>query len=316
MKDKIKIAKQRFDEVSDLIIQPDIITDQKRYVALNKEYKDLKAIVDKGEEYLAILANIEEAKEIISDGSDAEMVEMARMELEEAGEKKPELEEELRNKSGDIQEKAIINLYKLSQMLHLPVIGKILEEAAETTEEERKIRVETFYDALGSLTTYSVPGETAVAAPAQETGTEEALSPPVPQVEEKEEKAAELPEKSICILELDHIKPIHFDFRLEEAAEDLSLPVNLIEEFVNDFIEQAHAEKQTFIDACRSGDITTIQKTGHKLKGAASNLRIKPLAETLEEIQFCEDKSRFEDLLKKYWGQFRAFELFMKSKSH
>ncbi|RUA12683.1 MAG: peptide chain release factor 1 [Flavobacteriia bacterium] len=96
MKDKIKIAKQRFDEVSDLIIQPDIITDQKRYVALNKEYKDLKAIVDKGEEYLAILANIEEAKEIISDGSDAEMVEMARMELEEAGEKKPELEEELR----------------------------------------------------------------------------------------------------------------------------------------------------------------------------------------------------------------------------
>ncbi len=96
MKDKIKIAKQRFDEVSDLIIQPDIITDQKRYVALNKEYKDLKAIVDKGEEYLSILNNIEEAKEIISDGSDAEMVEMAKMELEEAGEKKPELEEELR----------------------------------------------------------------------------------------------------------------------------------------------------------------------------------------------------------------------------
>jgi peptide chain release factor 1 len=96
MKDKIKIAKQRFDEVSDLIIQPDIISDQKRYVALNKEYKDLKAIVDKGDEYLTILDNIEEAKEIIDDGSDAEMVEMAKMELEEAGEKKPKLEEELR----------------------------------------------------------------------------------------------------------------------------------------------------------------------------------------------------------------------------
>jgi len=41
MLDKLQIVKQRFDEVSDLIIQPDIMTDQKRYIALNKEYKDL-----------------------------------------------------------------------------------------------------------------------------------------------------------------------------------------------------------------------------------------------------------------------------------
>ena len=41
MIDKLQIVKQRFDEVSDLIIQPDVITDQKRYVRLNKEYKDL-----------------------------------------------------------------------------------------------------------------------------------------------------------------------------------------------------------------------------------------------------------------------------------
>jgi len=37
MLDKLNIVKQRFDEVSDLIIQPDVITDQKRYIALNKE---------------------------------------------------------------------------------------------------------------------------------------------------------------------------------------------------------------------------------------------------------------------------------------
>ncbi len=43
MLDKLQIVKQRFDEVSDLIIQPDIMTDQKRYIALNKEYKDLKS---------------------------------------------------------------------------------------------------------------------------------------------------------------------------------------------------------------------------------------------------------------------------------
>ena len=46
MLDKLNIVKQKFDEVNDLIIQPDIIADQKRYIALNKEYKDLKALMD------------------------------------------------------------------------------------------------------------------------------------------------------------------------------------------------------------------------------------------------------------------------------
>ncbi len=96
MLDKLRIVKQRFDEVSDLIIQPDIITDQKRYVKLNKEYKDLKNLVDKGGEYQVALANLEEAKEIISDGSDEEMVEMAKLQLEEAKELLPKIEEELK----------------------------------------------------------------------------------------------------------------------------------------------------------------------------------------------------------------------------
>ena len=39
MLERIQIIKQRFDEVSDLIIQPEIISDQKRYVQINKEYK-------------------------------------------------------------------------------------------------------------------------------------------------------------------------------------------------------------------------------------------------------------------------------------
>ena len=78
MLDKIRIFKQRFDEVSDLIIQPDIIMDQKRYVKINKEYKDLGQIIEKSNVYEKLLNNIAEAKEIISDGSDAEMVEMAK----------------------------------------------------------------------------------------------------------------------------------------------------------------------------------------------------------------------------------------------
>tara|TARA_B110000971_G_scaffold9798_1_gene9482 strand:- start:595 stop:1671 length:1077 start_codon:yes stop_codon:yes gene_type:complete len=96
MLEKIQIVKQRFDEVNDLIIQPDIISDQKRYVQLNKEYKDLKKMVDVGLIYESLMSNIEEAKEIIDDGSDAEMVEMAKMQMDEAKAQLPDLEEEIK----------------------------------------------------------------------------------------------------------------------------------------------------------------------------------------------------------------------------
>lgn len=96
MLDRLEIVKQRFDEVNDLIIQPDIINDQKRYIQINKEYKDLRILMDKREEYLTLTANIKEAEEIIQDGSDAEMVEMAKMELEEAKGRIPELEDEIK----------------------------------------------------------------------------------------------------------------------------------------------------------------------------------------------------------------------------
>lgn len=96
MLEKIQIVKQRFDEVNDLIIQPDVIADQKRYIQLNKEYKDLKKLVDKGLVYESLMSNVEEAQEIISDGSDAEMVEMAKMQMEEAKAQIPALEEEIR----------------------------------------------------------------------------------------------------------------------------------------------------------------------------------------------------------------------------
>ncbi|KGO92478.1 peptide chain release factor 1 [Flavobacterium subsaxonicum] len=96
MLDRLQYIKQRFDEVSDLVIQPDIISDQKRYVQLNKEYKDLKALVDKRDEYLIVTGNLKEAQEIMADGSDAEMVEMAKMQLDEAKKRLPELEDEIK----------------------------------------------------------------------------------------------------------------------------------------------------------------------------------------------------------------------------
>ena len=96
MIDKLNIVKQRFDEVSDLIIQPEVISDQKRYIKLNKEYKDLKVLVDKRARYLELVANQKEAEEILADGGDAEMVEMAKMQLDEVKEALPKLEEEIK----------------------------------------------------------------------------------------------------------------------------------------------------------------------------------------------------------------------------
>ena len=93
---RLDIVKQRFDEVSDLIIQPNIIADQKRYVQLTKEYKDLKQLMDKREEYIIVTGNIAEAEEIIKDGSDEEMTEMARLQVGEAKERLPQLEEEIK----------------------------------------------------------------------------------------------------------------------------------------------------------------------------------------------------------------------------
>ncbi|WP_339700243.1 peptide chain release factor 1 [uncultured Marixanthomonas sp.] len=96
MLEKLQIVKQRFDEVSDLIIQPDIISDQKRYIQLNKEYKDLRLLMDKRERYLTLTNRIEEAEEIIKESGDDEMIEMGKMQLEEAQEELPKLDEEIK----------------------------------------------------------------------------------------------------------------------------------------------------------------------------------------------------------------------------
>jgi len=96
MLQKINIVNQRFDELNDLIIQPDIISDQKKYVKLTKEYKDIKTIVEIGEIYKSLLDNKSEAEEIISNEKDVEMIEMAKLQLEEAKKEIPKIEEEIK----------------------------------------------------------------------------------------------------------------------------------------------------------------------------------------------------------------------------
>lgn len=93
---KLEAIKQRYNEVADLIIQPDVISDQKRYSSLNKEYSDLGKIVRVYDQYKGALDSIEESDEIIADGSDRDLVDLAKEEKLEAQSKIPGLEEELK----------------------------------------------------------------------------------------------------------------------------------------------------------------------------------------------------------------------------
>ena len=86
----------RFEEVSTLITDPAVIADQKRYVKLTKEYKELDDLMKARKEYIQTLANIEEAKDILANESDADMREMAKEELDNSQERLPELEEEIK----------------------------------------------------------------------------------------------------------------------------------------------------------------------------------------------------------------------------
>lgn len=86
----------RFQEVSTLITDPDVIADQRRYVKLTKEYKELGDIMDARKRYIACLNAIKEAKDIIANESDPDMKAMAREELQENEALQPKLEEEIK----------------------------------------------------------------------------------------------------------------------------------------------------------------------------------------------------------------------------
>lgn len=86
----------RFEEVGTLITDPAVIADMKRFVKLNKEYRDLEKIVQARNEYVKALDGIAEAKHLLETEQDAEMREMAREELDQCNARIPALEEEIK----------------------------------------------------------------------------------------------------------------------------------------------------------------------------------------------------------------------------
>lgn len=97
MFEKLKLTEDRFEEISEKLSSPDIISDNELYAKLMKEYKSLTPIVEKYREYTAAVNDRDGAKEILEEsGIDKEMKELARAELDDAEERIGIISEELK----------------------------------------------------------------------------------------------------------------------------------------------------------------------------------------------------------------------------
>ena len=94
--ERLEGVKTRFIEVGEMLALPDILSDMKKYVKLNKEYKDLQPIIEAYEKYRIALSNIENAKELLATEKDEEMREMAKAELDELTNELPGMEEDIK----------------------------------------------------------------------------------------------------------------------------------------------------------------------------------------------------------------------------
>ena len=93
---KLEAIHIRFVEVGKLIVDPEIIADMKRYVRLNKEYKDLEEIDQVYKKYKNIIENLENSKALLKEEDDPDMREMAKMEIDELETVRPEMEESIK----------------------------------------------------------------------------------------------------------------------------------------------------------------------------------------------------------------------------
>jgi len=96
MLDKLDAIKAKFDNLGVALTNPEIVSDNKKYSAMSKEYRSLGKIVDVRNAYVKVLDDIEFNKEVLNSDDD-EMREMAKMELPELEITKDGLEKQIRN---------------------------------------------------------------------------------------------------------------------------------------------------------------------------------------------------------------------------
>jgi len=96
MIEKLVEIKNRFEEVGLLLVQPETMKDQKKFQQLSKEYRDLEKVVIKFDQYQSALDGIKHAKEVLQKEKDAELRELAKMEIDDLEPKRDVLESEIK----------------------------------------------------------------------------------------------------------------------------------------------------------------------------------------------------------------------------
>jgi peptide chain release factor 1 len=81
--DKLEGVNSRFNDVGRMLTEPDVVNDMKRYIQLNREYKELRPIIEVFKEYKNLISNINTAKDILATEKEEEMRIMAKAELED-----------------------------------------------------------------------------------------------------------------------------------------------------------------------------------------------------------------------------------------
>lgn len=95
MLDKLKTIEEKYEELTQLLMSPDVLSNPPQYQKHSKEQADLRLLVEKIGEYRKIISGLDEAREILA-GGDGDLRELAQAELEELERKKPLVEEELK----------------------------------------------------------------------------------------------------------------------------------------------------------------------------------------------------------------------------
>jgi peptide chain release factor 1 len=94
--DKLAGIEARFNEVARLITEPDVANDMKKFVQLNKEYKELRRVVEFYHEYKNVMDNITSTRRLLEEEKDEEMREMAKEEMDNLIARRDEMEEEIK----------------------------------------------------------------------------------------------------------------------------------------------------------------------------------------------------------------------------
>ena len=94
--ERVLSLQDKFQSLQDQLASPEVMSDMKKYVQLNKDYKQLEPIIKAGLEYKKTLDNLASAKDILVNEKDDDLREMAREEIAELEPKIPQMEDEIK----------------------------------------------------------------------------------------------------------------------------------------------------------------------------------------------------------------------------